>query len=99
MSDVKRGMTVYGSDGKAGRVDDVLSSGETGLPAYLVVDAGGFFSGDVVVPFDAVSGVDEAGVRVSLSRDEVKHAARYDASLHGAAAGYTSDAATHFEAD
>ena len=36
MKPVKMGMPVYASDGRAGRVDDVLANGETGEPAFVV---------------------------------------------------------------
>ena len=62
MKPVKMGMPVYGSDGRAGRVDDVLANGETGEPAFVVINAGGFFRGDVVVPYESVQNVDDAGV-------------------------------------
>ena len=74
MKPVKMGMPAYASDGKAGRVDDVLANGETGEPLFVVIDAGGFFKGDVVVPFESVQNVTDAGVWLSLTRDEVKHA-------------------------
>ena len=96
MKAAKMGMTVYATDGKAGRVNDVLASAETGQPAFLVVDARGFFSNDVVVPYESVRNVDDAGVWLTLTRDEVKHAPTYDAVMHGRAAGLTSHARTHY---
>lgn len=96
MREVKMGMAVHASDGEAGRVDDVLASGETGQPAFLVVDAGGFFSGDVVIPFDQVQSVGDDGVWLALTRDEVKHAPAYDAVTHGSGAGLVSRAANRY---
>jgi len=96
MTEVKMGMPVHASDGRAGRVDDVLASGETGQAAFLVVDAAGFFSGDVVIPMDAVQNVDDNGVWLSLTRDEVKHAPAYDAVAHGSGAGLVSHAANRY---
>ncbi len=86
------GMTVRANDGAAGRVDDVLANAETGQPAYLVVDAGGFFKGDVVVPFQSVRSVDDAGVWVDMTCDEVKRAPAYDPVRYGSSAGLVSHA-------
>ena len=99
MKPVKMGMPVYASDGKAGRVDDVLANGETGEPAFMVIDAGGFFKGDVVVPFKSVQNVTDAGVWLSLTRDEVKHAPAYDPVRYGRAAGLVSRAAGRYGED
>lgn len=96
MKAVKTGMAVHATDGEAGRVDDVLASGETGQPAYLVVDAGGFFKGDVVLPFESVRGVDDAGVWTALTRAQIKDCPAYDAATYGASAGLVSHAARHY---
>lgn len=99
MKRVTMGMTVHAADGEAGRVDDVLLNGETGQPAYLVVNAGGFFKGDVVVPFASVRGVDDAGVWTALTRAEVKALPAYDATRYGSAAGLVSHAAGRYGED
>jgi hypothetical protein len=89
-------MPVLASDGRAGRVDDVLTDSETGEPAYVVIDAGGFFKGDVVVPISEVRTVDDAGVWLNLSRSDVKHAPTYDPLQFGSAQGLVSSAAKRF---
>ena len=99
MKPVKMGMPAYASDGKAGRVDDVLANGETGEPVFVVIDAGGFFKGDVVVPFESVQNVTDAGDWLSLTRDEIKHAPAYDPVRHGRAAGLVSRAAGRYGED
>ena len=99
MKPVKMGMPAYASDGKAGRVDDVLANGETGEPVSVVIDAGGFFKGDVVVPFESVQNVTDAGVWLSLTRDAVKHAPTYDPVRHGRATGLVSRAAGRYGED
>lgn len=96
MDRVTMGMVVHASDGVAGRVDDVLANAETGQPAYLVVDAGGFFKGDVVVPYASVRSIDDAGVWVDMTRDEVKKAPAYDPVRHGSSAGLVSGAAGRY---
>lgn len=90
MKAVKMGMSVYGTDNRAGRVDDVLLDAQTRQPSFLVIDAGGFFKGDVIVPFDRVQNVNDAGVWLSMTQDEVKHADRFDAARHGSQAGLVS---------
>lgn len=97
MSTATTGMPVHASDGEAGRVDDVLASAETGQPAYLVIDAGGFFRGDVVIPYTSVRNVDESGVWLALTHDEVKSAPAYDAARYGRSDGLVSHAAGRYE--
>lgn len=99
MNAVKMGMTVRASDGVAGRVDDVLVDGKTGQPAYLVIDAAGFFARDVVVAYENVNNVDDAGVWLALTRDEVKGSPAYDATRYGQDAGLVSAAAARHEED
>jgi uncharacterized protein YrrD len=96
MKTVKMGMDVYATDSRAGRVDDVLVSAETGQPAFVVVNAGGFFSSDVVVPFESVRNVDDAGVWLTLTREQVQHSAAFDPARHCEVAGFTSYARAHF---
>ena len=95
MRAVTIGMTVHATDGTAGRVDDVLTNGESGQPRLLVVEAG-FFRGDVVVGYERVRDVDDAGVHLTLTRDEVRQAPAYAASEHGTGAGLRSQAAARF---
>lgn len=97
MKAARMGMTVHASDGEAGRVDDVLVNDETGQPAYLVLNAGGFFKGDVVAPFESVQSIDEAGVWLSLTRQQIKDLPAYDAARYGASAGLVSRAAGRYE--
>lgn len=97
MKAVQTGMAVHATDGEAGRVDDVLMSDETGQPVYLVIDAGGFFKGDVVLPFESVRSVDDAGVWTALTRAQIKDSLAYDAVTYGAAAGLVSRAAGRYE--
>jgi len=99
MNAIKMGMSVHGSDGAAGRVDDVLAHKETGQPAYLVVSTAGLFGNDVVLPFEQVRSVDDAGVWLELTRDEVKHATPYSPDGYGAAAGLISQAAGRYGED
>jgi len=92
---ITMGMVVHASDGTAGRVDDLLANMDTGQPAYLVIDAG-FFKGDVVTPIDSVQRVDDAGVWLAMTRDEVKHAPAYADARYGASAGLVSHAANRY---
>lgn len=99
MNAIKMGMTVHAGDGVAGRVDDVLLDGQTGQPAYVVIDAAGFFARDVVVAYDNVNNVDDAGVWLALTRDQVKGSPAYDPTRYGRAAGLVSAAAARVEED
>ena len=98
MNAVKMGMPVFATDNKAGRVDDVLANKETGQPAFLVIDVG-FFKGDVVVPFSDVQNVNDDGVWLALSKDELKQAPRYDAAQYGRSQGLVSHAAGRYGED
>lgn len=99
MIPVRMGMPVHASDGDAGRVDDVLASSETKEPAFLVIDAGGFFKGDVVVPFENVQNVDASGVWLAMTRAEVKHSPSFDPARYGRSAGLISHAAGRYGDD
>jgi hypothetical protein len=53
----------------------------------------------VVVPFESVQNVTDAGVWLSLTRDEVKGAPAYDPVRHGRAAGLVSRAVGRYGED
>jgi hypothetical protein len=99
MTSIKLGMDVHAIDGRAGRVDDVLVSTETGQPAFVVVKAGGLFASDVVVPVESVQNVDEAGVWLTLTREQVQGCERFDSARHGEAEGFSSQARIQYGED
>ncbi len=91
------GLAVTATDGPAGRIDDVLSHKESGLPAYLVVSAKGFFGHDVVTPFESVESVDDDGVHLRLTRAALHGEPAYDPARHGEASGLISASAAHYK--
>jgi len=93
------GVAVTATDGPAGRIDDVLSHVESGLPAYLVVSAKGFFGHDVVTPYGLVERVDAAGVHLRLTRAALQAEPAYDPARHGESAGLTSASATRYKGE
>jgi hypothetical protein len=99
MTSIKLGMDVFASDGRTGRVDDILASTETGQPAFVVVKAGGLFASDVVVPFESVQNVDDAGVWLTLTREQVQRCEPFDSARHGESAGFRSQARVQYGED
>jgi hypothetical protein len=90
------GMQVLDNEGRyAGTVEDVLYD-EQGTARYLVVRDRGVFSNDVVLP---IAGAQAQGgsVRYEMSRDEIHNGERYDEKRFGAAAGFTSAAASSYD--
>src|SRR3954454_22575155 len=73
------GLSVEAIDGKLGKVDEVVDTGEG---TYLVVDTGPLvFGKKVMLPAGVVTGidVDDGTLRVDRTKDEVKSAPEYDA--------------------
>jgi hypothetical protein len=73
------GLTVEATDGKLGKVDEVVTAGER---MYLVVDTGPFGLGKTtMLPAGLVSSidVDDEVIHVERTKDEIKDAPAYDA--------------------
>lgn len=68
------GVTVSGTDGEIGRLEDFYFEESGWNVRYLLVDTGSWFDGKrVLVPPSAVQGDwGRAGVRVNLSRDDIR---------------------------
>ncbi|HZS93112.1 MAG TPA: PRC-barrel domain-containing protein [Chloroflexota bacterium] len=97
---ITMGMDVHALDGRAGRVDDVLISAETGQPAFVVVNAeGGLFASDVVVPIESVQNVDDAGVWLALTREQVRYCETFDSTRHGESSGFSSQSRSRYGED
>ena len=64
--EIARGSDVYGSDGK--KAGDVAEVQET----YIVVSKGWLFTTERYVPVEAISRVDEDGVHLNVSKDEME---------------------------
>jgi uncharacterized protein (TIGR02271 family) len=74
---IETGTSVYGSDGeKFGEVAEVSND-------YFVIEKGFIFTTDLFVPMSAISGVDEDGVRLSMTKDQVENSDWSDAPVAG----------------
>ena len=76
---IETGTSVYGSDGeKIGEVAEVSND-------YFVIEKGFIFTTDLFVPMSAVAGVEEDGVRLSMTKDQVENSDWSDAPAAGTA--------------
>lgn len=74
---IETGTSVYGSDGeKIGDVAEVSND-------YFVIEKGFIFTTDLFVPMSAISGVDEDGVRLSMTKDQVENSDWSEAPVAG----------------
>lgn len=97
---IQTGTDVYGSDGeKIGDVAGVANS-------YFIIEKGFLFTTDIYVPMSAVSSLDEDGIRLNLTKDEIEngdYANEPADDSYGtdatAAAGHTAGSAADFHAD
>jgi uncharacterized protein YrrD len=66
------GTHVYTEDGhQVGKIDRIVLAESGGAVQSLVVHKGHFFTRDVLVPLDTIATVNELGVYLRLSRDQV----------------------------
>jgi sporulation protein YlmC with PRC-barrel domain len=69
---VRRGESVRASDGHVGEVEGLVVSGPDHRVSHLVLKEGHFFGHkDVCVPLAAVQSVDDEGIILKISKDEV----------------------------
>ena len=74
---IETGTSVYGSDGeKIGDVAEVSND-------YFVIEKGFIFTTDLFVPMSAIAGVDEDGVRLSMTKDQVESSDWSEAPVAG----------------
>ncbi len=74
---IQTGTSVYGSDGeKIGEVAEVSND-------YFVIEKGFIFTTDLFVPMSAVAGVDDDGVRLSMTKDQVENSDWSEAPVAG----------------
>ena len=74
---IETGTSVYGSDGeKIGDVAEVSND-------YFVIEKGFIFTTDLFVPMSAIAGVDEDGVRLSMTKDQVENSDWSEAPVAG----------------
>jgi uncharacterized protein (TIGR02271 family) len=81
---IETGDSVYGSDGEkigtiAGFADD-----------YFVIEKGFLFTTDLYIPMSAVAGVDDDGVQLTMTKDEVENSDFASAPEGYESAGYES---------
>ena len=97
---IQTGTNVYGSDGE--KIGDVAGLTNT----YFIVEKGFFFTTDIYVPMSAVSSLDEDGIRLSLTKDDIENGEyanpptddSYDTDAT-AATGYTAGSAIDHDSD
>ncbi|WP_030772388.1 hypothetical protein [Streptomyces sp. NRRL F-2664] len=89
------GWRVQAVDGPVGEVDE--HSEETGN-AFLVVDAGGWIFGKLLIPAGAVRRIDREGrtLHLSLRRGQVEDAPQYLPDLHRADREYREDIVDYY---
>ncbi len=75
--EVSGATTVFCTDGEAGRLDRVATEGDSDRVLALVVRTGGLSGRDVQVPVDAVQGIGDAGIHLSLSREQLDEMPEY----------------------
>ena len=64
---IQTGTSVYGSDDeKIGEVSGVADD-------YFVIEKGFIFTTDIFVPISAVAGVDDDGIRLTMTKDQVEN--------------------------
>jgi uncharacterized protein YrrD len=87
---IELGSDIYGSDGeKLGVVDSLVVEPDTGAISSIVVRKGLFFPTDKILPASAATSVDEDGVHVNLTKDDVEQLTEYmDAEYMWPPAGY-----------
>ena len=89
VNQIQTGTSVYGSDGE--KIGDVAGVAND----YFVIEKGFIFTTDIFVPLSAVAGVDDDGVRLSMTKGQVESEDWSEAPLAGggtdAAYGSTAD--------
>lgn len=76
---LEENMDVYGSNGeKVGDVGKVVVGGETREPRFFVIEKGLLFKDDYLIPREAVTNVDDKGVHIKLTKDQVERLPKYE---------------------
>lgn len=73
---IERGTPVQNAEGTIGQLDHVLVDAETAEITHVVVDTG-FFGQSLVIPATALQEVNENGLTVNLSNEELRELPRY----------------------
>ncbi len=75
---IELGSDIYGSDGeKLGVVDSLVIDPDNGAISSVIVRKGLFFPTDKILPASSVTSVDDQGVHVNLSKDDVEQLTEY----------------------
>jgi sporulation protein YlmC with PRC-barrel domain len=70
---IRRGSAVHATDGKIGRVDELMIEKETGGITHLILQEGHLWGKrDVSIPADQIKSIDADGVKLKLSKKEVE---------------------------
>jgi sporulation protein YlmC with PRC-barrel domain len=70
--EVRRGQRVHASDGPIGRIQGLVVDAADHHVTHVLLDEGHLWGRkEVSIPISAVTGVDDGGVRLSLTKDEV----------------------------
>lgn len=76
--DVSGSTTVFCTDGVAGKVDRVITEGDTDVVTHLIVHRGAVGARDVAVPVSDVAALGGDGIRLTLTRDELDELPGFD---------------------
>lgn len=82
---IETGATVYSSDNE--KIGDVASVGND----YFVIEKGFILTTDIYVPMSAVAGVDDDGIRLAMTKDQVENEDWSEAPDPGTHASATDD--------
>lgn len=82
---IETGATVYSSDNE--KIGDVASVGND----YFVIEKGFILTTDIYVPMSAVAGVDDDGIRLTMTKDQVENEDWSEAPDPGMHASTTDD--------
>lgn len=85
VNQIETGTSVYGSDGE--KIGDVASVAND----YFVIEKGFIFTTDLFVPLSAVAGVDEDGIRLSMTKDQIENEEWSEAPVGGTEGYGTTD--------
>jgi sporulation protein YlmC with PRC-barrel domain len=70
---IRRGTSVHATDGRIGRVDELMIEKETGGITHLILQEGHLWGKkDVSIPADQIRGIDADGVKLKLSKKQVE---------------------------
>ena len=69
--EIRRGDHVHASDGRIGRVEGLVVDAGGAITHVLLQEGHLWGRKEVAIPVSAVEGIDEEGVRVRLSKDEI----------------------------